>query len=68
VNTARWLAVIAAWLALIPLGIQGVRYTRKWWRSRRPIEPGVWIIDPADPPPEVRKRARVRFIEWNTRD
>jgi hypothetical protein len=41
-NMAIWLGVVAAWLALVPLGAQGFKRAREWRRRRklaRPTEP-----------------------------
>jgi hypothetical protein len=67
------IATLAAWVAVLSFAggcvvalVKGVRYARKWWRERRPIEPGVWVISEDDSPPSVqakRERAQVTWIE-----
>lgn len=49
-DTAVWLGVVAAWLALVPLVVKAV-LSAKWWRSRRQVEPTVEVITPEAPPP-----------------
>jgi hypothetical protein len=51
--------------------VQGVRYTLKWWRGRSDHDQVAGLPSPSqtDESTEMhRTRARVRFIEWNTRD
>jgi hypothetical protein len=51
-NTAVWLELVPADIVAVPILVQGVRYTRRWWRRRAPK------IDQSQMTEEQRDRAR----------
>lgn len=76
---AGWYIVLAMnltsaadWATVVGTGVilaRGGWYAWRWWRKRDERRQAAQLPDPADQSVEAyRKRARIRFIEWNSRD